>query len=355
MRIHTFFTGYDLILDSRRGYCSQNKLSWVEASLNLELIREMRQNVDRYTDVSTPIGDFEAIGERLRAHRMGRRLTADQVAEKLGISRAAVYRLERGEIVKIETLTAVARMLDTSLASLLGVGIEYLDSAIAYFERMRQLEERSDQILANFEPISLLLTTDEYLFDLRRMLVEAISPADDMNSAMDEVDALLKILEERKRVAAKRSLSVVSVASTQEIERFLWTGLVGKFNCDAETLIARRRAAAREVLHIASLFEREPMGVQLGLLDLVILPNQTFQIFKSGQHGLLAISPFRLGEHPNIRYGVGTITGAPEAVKLFGRQFDRAWAQALRGQAAAEKLRGLVRTVLGSPQLGAVA
>jgi transcriptional regulator with XRE-family HTH domain len=315
----------------------------------------MREHVDQQIEVDTPNGDFEAIGERLRAHRMGRGLTADQVADKLGISRAAVYRLERGEIVKIETLSAVARLLDSSLASLLGVGIEYFDSAIAYFERMRQLEERSDQILANFEPVSLLLTTDEYLVDLRRMLVEAISPADDMCMAVDEVDQLLKILKERKRVAAKRSLSVVSVASTQEIERFLWTGLVGKFGSDPETLMARRRAAAREIQHIASLFEREPLGIQLGLLDRVILPNQTFQIFKSQQQALLAISPFRLGEHPNIRYGVGTITGAPEAVRLFGRQFDRAWGQVLRGQAAAEKLRGLVRTVLASPHLGAVA
>jgi transcriptional regulator with XRE-family HTH domain len=315
----------------------------------------MKEHLDQDTHLGASSGDFEAIGERLRAHRMGRRLTADQVADKLGISRAAVYRLERGEIVKIETLAAVARLLDCSLASLLGVGIEYFDSAIAYFERMRQLEERSDQILANFEPVSLLLTTDEYLVDLRRMLIEAITPDNEMNRAVAEVDQLLKILDERKRVATKRSLSVVSVASTQEIERFLWAGLVGKFGFDRETLIARRRAAAREVLHIASLFEREPLGIQLGLLDRVVLPNQTFQIFKSRQQALLAISPFRLGEHPNIRYGVGTITGAPEAVKLFGRQFDRAWELALRGHAAAEKLRSLVRTVLASPLLGAVA
>ena len=42
---------------------------------------------------------FAAIGERLRAYRIGRGLAADQVAEQLGVSRAAVYRIEAGEVV----------------------------------------------------------------------------------------------------------------------------------------------------------------------------------------------------------------------------------------------------------------
>ncbi|MGB6957251.1 MAG: helix-turn-helix transcriptional regulator, partial [Bradyrhizobium sp.] len=37
---------------------------------------------------------FAEIGERLRAYRMGRGLAAEQVAERLGVSRAAVYRIE---------------------------------------------------------------------------------------------------------------------------------------------------------------------------------------------------------------------------------------------------------------------
>ena len=43
---------------------------------------------------------FTEIGERLRAYRMGRGLAAEQVAERLGVSRAAVYRIEAGEVVK---------------------------------------------------------------------------------------------------------------------------------------------------------------------------------------------------------------------------------------------------------------
>ena len=49
------------------------------------------------------------IGRRLKAHRIARGQTADEVAQKLGISRAAVYRIESGELVKIETLERLAQ------------------------------------------------------------------------------------------------------------------------------------------------------------------------------------------------------------------------------------------------------
>ena len=49
---------------------------------------------------------YMEIGRRLRAFRMGKGLSAEQVAERLGISRTAVYRFEKGEVVKIEALTA---------------------------------------------------------------------------------------------------------------------------------------------------------------------------------------------------------------------------------------------------------
>src|ERR1700744_5848542 len=105
---------------------------------------------------------FDEIGNRLRAYRLGRGLTAEQVATKLGISRAAVYRIESGGVVKIETVERLASLLDVSAATLLGVGVEYYTNSIAYFERMRQLEERSDQVIAHFPALSYLLTTTEY-------------------------------------------------------------------------------------------------------------------------------------------------------------------------------------------------
>jgi transcriptional regulator with XRE-family HTH domain len=82
---------------------------------------------------------WEEIGNRLRAYRMGKNFKASDLAERLGVSRAALYRLEKGELVKIDTLERLATLLDVSLPSLMGVGVEYYSNAVAFFERMRQL------------------------------------------------------------------------------------------------------------------------------------------------------------------------------------------------------------------------
>ena len=102
--------------------------------------------------------DYAALGDRLRAYRLGASLQAEDVAEKLGVSRAVVYRMEKGEIVKIETVERLAQLLGTSMASLMGVEVEYYANFLGFFERMRQLEQGADRIMAHFEPISLLLT-----------------------------------------------------------------------------------------------------------------------------------------------------------------------------------------------------
>jgi transcriptional regulator with XRE-family HTH domain len=83
---------------------------------------------------------YDDIGNRLRAFRLGSRLSAVEIARQSGISRTALYRFEPGEVVKIETLDRLANLLQVSVATLLGVGVEYLPSGVSYFERMRQIE-----------------------------------------------------------------------------------------------------------------------------------------------------------------------------------------------------------------------
>ncbi|MCS5809315.1 helix-turn-helix domain-containing protein [Klebsiella pneumoniae subsp. pneumoniae] len=75
--------------------------------------------------------------------------------EQLGVSRAVIYRIERGDIVKIETLDRLAQVLETSLASLLGWNRNTTPRRWGCLKRMRQLESVSDRILAHFEPVSL--------------------------------------------------------------------------------------------------------------------------------------------------------------------------------------------------------
>jgi hypothetical protein len=57
---------------------------------------------------------------------------------------------------------------------------------------------------------------------------------------------------------------------------------------------------------------------------------------------MLTVSPFRLGEQPNIRLGVAMITSAPEAITLHEKAVNEMWRGAIKGPAAAAHLRGLL-------------
>lgn len=56
---------------------------------------------------------------------------------------------------------------------------------------------------------------------------------------------------------------------------------------------------------------------------------------------MLTVSPFRLGEQPNIRLGVAMITSAPEAINLHEKAVNEMWRGAIKGAAAAH-LRSLL-------------
>ena len=280
------------------------------------------------------------IGRRLKAHRIGGGQSADEIAEKLGISRAAVYRIESGGLVKIETLERLASELRTSLASLLGVSIEYHSNAISYFERMRQIEEQSDQVVAHFPPISYLLTSDRYPVHLRKMLTESLpSYIDSSKKALREIDAVIAILDERKTARKMRRLSVINFVTIPEIERWLKLGVVGRFDLPDREVATRRQAARAEVEHLIDLVEGEPMGIQIALLE-DTLPNITFQLFRSKQQTCLGLSPFRLGgELPNIRLGLAMVTSDRQAVELYERLADDLWRHAHKGSDAVRLLR----------------
>lgn len=295
---------------------------------------------------------FNEIGERLKAYRLGLGLQAEDVAERLGISRAAVYRIEAGGVVKIETLERLASLLETTVASLLGAGVEYYSSPVSYFERMRQIEEQADQVVAHFPPLSYLLTSDNYSGYLRQTLIEALPPHLARELAVAEIEAIIAILDERKKARKRRRLSVVNFVNVLEIERWLKLGVVGRFNLPPAELAERRLAARLEVEHLIGLIESEPMGVQIGLIE-ETLPNITFQLFRTAEKTLLGLSPFRLGgELPNVRSGIAMLTADEEPVRLYEDIADGLWRRALKGSEAGAVLRAaLDRSGIAQPTL----
>jgi transcriptional regulator with XRE-family HTH domain len=285
---------------------------------------------------------YDDIGKRLRAFRLASGLSAEEVARRIGISRTAFYRCEKGEVTKIETLDKLSELLGISTATLLGVGIEYISSAVAYFERLRQIEDEAQNIVVLAGPISYLLASDKFDVIVEQILRESM-PGDhpDIKEHLANVDTILGILKERKANFRRRAPSVVTLMSGLEVERLLRNGFLGRVSLPPEERAKRLEFARSEVLHFADLIVRQPIGIQIGIIP-DALPTSGFQLFKTPDRRLLSLSPFRLGESPNIRVGVAMITSAEEALTLHDRSIRMMWDGALKGQNAADYLRELV-------------
>jgi transcriptional regulator with XRE-family HTH domain len=285
---------------------------------------------------------FDDIGNRLKAFRLGSGLSADEIAKRLGISRAALYRFERGELTKIDTLQKLSELLEVSVPTLLGVGVEYVASAVSYFERLRQIEESAERIVVLAGPISYLLASESFDAKLEEVLAESIpEDVENRKRALQEVDTIMEILKQRKQNFRARKPSIVNLISSAEIERFLRDGPLGREHLPEKTRRERRLQARTEVAHLADMLEDEPIGVQVGIVP-ETLPG--FQIFRQPDRQLLSLSPFRLGERPNIRVGVAMITGAPEALELHQKTVSEMWRRALKAEPAAKFLRQLMKT-----------
>ncbi len=100
--------------------------------------------------------------------------------------------------------------------------------------------------------------------------------------------------------------------------------------------------ARAEVEHFLTVIDEQPIGVQIGLVT-DTLPYTGFQIFKQPDRKVLVLSPFRLGEQPNVRVGVAMITSAPEALALHEKVVGDLWHRALKGSAAVSFLQKLLR------------
>ena len=86
------------------------------------------------------------------------------------------------------------------------------------------------------------------------------------------------------------------------------------------------------------------MNVQIGLVD-DAMPASTFQVFSSARQKVLAVSPFRLGELPNVHNGIASVTASPEALKMYDNMIARLWKGAYKGKAGAAHLGKLLARV----------
>lgn len=285
---------------------------------------------------------FNEIGQQLRAYRLESGMRAEEIAARLGVSRAALYRYEKGEVIKLDTIKRLAELLKISPLSLLGIGVEYYHRPVGYFERIRQIEETADQILQVDGPVSYLVTSDAYDTALAAAMEDIAEQAGPERAQMRaSADQALGILAARKKLYGQRKPTIICMISTARITRFLETGVAGGAGLSDRTRRMCRQVAAAEVVHIATLMDAEPMGLQFGVLA-VTEPTGNFKILRARDRATLAVNPFRADTVPGTPTGVAMITAADEAIAAHQRVAEGLWKEALKGSPAAARLRELV-------------
>ncbi len=285
---------------------------------------------------------FTEIGQQLRAYRLESGLRAEEIAARLGVSRAALYRYEKGEVIKLDTIKRLAELLKISPLSLLGIGVEYYNRPIGYFERVRQIEETADQVLQLSGPLCYLTTSDAYDNALGEAFEEIADQAGGERMAMRSMaEQVLGILAARKRMYAMRRPSIIAMVSLPAVQRLIDVGIVSGGHMSDRVRRMCRDVAIAEVENIATLMETEPMGLQFGLLA-GSPPSSSFKILRARDRVSLAINPFRTDTHPGGQTGVAMITGADEAIAAHQRVAEASWREAIKGQAGAARLRQLL-------------
>jgi transcriptional regulator with XRE-family HTH domain len=282
------------------------------------------------------------IGQQLRAYRLESGMRAEEIAARLGVSRAALYRYEKGEVIKLDTVQRLAELLKISPLSLLGIGVEYYSRTIGFFERIRQLEETTDQVLQVGEPLSYLVTSENYDTLLAKLFVESAEQAGpDAPTVKALSEQVLGIMVARKRTYQLRRPNLITMISEPVLQRFLEHGVADSLNLNATLRAYCRKMAAAEVESIATILETEPMGLQFSLIP-GGEPTTNCILLRQRDRATLVINPFRSDASCVNASGVALVTSAPEAVTSHQRVAEAMWRDSLKGAAAARRVRELL-------------
>jgi transcriptional regulator with XRE-family HTH domain len=285
---------------------------------------------------------FTEIGQQLRAYRLESGLRAEEIAARLGVSRAALYRYEKGEVIKLDTIKRLAELLKVSPLSLLGIGVEYYNRPAGFFERVRQIEETAEQILQVHGAVSYLTTSDAFDATMSQVFDEIAGNGTDRVSQRAVGEQLLGILSARKRLYATRRPGIIAMLSAASIQRLLEIGIAGTLPVSDRLRQVCREVAFAEVENIASLMEAEPMGLQFGLLPPAGEAGGAFLVFRTRDRATLAINPLPPDLLPNATSAVAMVTAADEALTAHQRVAEANWREAVKGAVAAARVREIL-------------
>ena len=285
---------------------------------------------------------FADIGQQLRAYRLESGLRAEEIAARLGVSRAALYRYEKGEVIKLDTIRRLAELLKISPLSLLGIGVEYFSRPLALHERLRQVEEQADQLLQVGGSLCPQVTTDALHEALGEALSEAADASAERLQARAAADQTLGQMAARRKLQTRRRPSIIAMLGEGALRRMLTEGVAAGLPVSERVRTRCRLAARAEAENVAELMASEPMGLQFGLLPGAD-PAGTFVVLRGRERAHLCANPFPPDVPPLGAIGVGMITSADEAVGIHQRVAESVWRDSLKGTAAADRVRALIR------------
>jgi transcriptional regulator with XRE-family HTH domain len=284
---------------------------------------------------------FEEIGEQLRTYRLESGLKADEIAARLGISRAALYRYEKGEVIKLDTVRRLAEMLQVSPLALLGIGVDYFSRINAFLERQRQIEEAADSQLHLGGALCFALTSAGFDQTLRGLWLEAAGMAADRAAALSLTEQCLAGLAQQRFLQEQRRPSITLLLSETALLRLLTEGIGAGLPLSERGRAQAKAAAVTEAEHLANLMEQAPLGVQIGLLQ---EPDPSHQaiIYRARDRAHVIANPFPPDAHPSWHIGIASVTSADDALAIHQRVAEACWRQARKGAAAAQWLRMLI-------------
>jgi transcriptional regulator with XRE-family HTH domain len=285
---------------------------------------------------------FAEIGQQLRAYRLESGLRAEEIAARLGVSRAALYRYEKGEVIKLDTIRRLAELLKISPLSLLGIGVEYFGRPAAFQERLRQVEEQADQVLQVGGGLCYPVATDAFDGALAEAWTEHADSSPDRLLARTQVEQMLGLLAARKKLQQARKPNIIALLGEATLTRMLAEGIAAGLPLSDRARMRCRLAARAEAQAIAEQMETVPIGLQLGLIA-GTEPSGPFMVLRGRERANVIGSAFAPDAHPTTASGVAFITAADEAVGTHQRVAEAAWRDALKGAEAAAKLRELIR------------
>ena len=284
---------------------------------------------------------FADIGQQLRAYRLESGLRAEEIAARLGVSRAALYRYEKGEVIKLDTVRRLAELLKISPLSLLGIGVEYFARPVAFLERLRQIEEQAEQVILFGGALCFQTSTEAFDGAVTEAWTEAADAHADRFAARAAAEQCIGLVAARRRAYQQRRANILAILSEASLQRFLAEGVAAGLAVPDRVRARCRAVAQSEAEAMAGLMESVPIGVQIGLAS---GPDASgaFMVLRGRDRANVVGAPFAPDAAPFAASGVASIIGADDAIAVHQRVAEAAWRDALKGPDAAARVRAMV-------------